>query len=231
MIASDLIKASIRLIGAYAPGETPPSEDLNDGLSALNLMLDSWFADRTLVYAVTKESFPLVAGQSSYTIGTSGNFNTTRPFKIEGAYIRDSNNQDSFVEVTDDQNRYNLIGVKSTQGRPYILLYDPQMSTGKIYLYYTPDTTYTLYLDSWKPVTQVSSLSTSLTFPPGYERAIKYNLAIELAPEYGTSVKDEVAYLAKESKKEIQNLNTKIAYARFGDIPNTVRSFDIKIGY
>src|SRR5574337_1078774 len=134
MIASDLIKASIRLIGAYAPGETPPAEDLNDGLSALNIMLDSWFVDRTLVYAVTKENFPLVVGQSSYTIGTGGNFNTTRPFKIEGAYTRDSNSVDYPIEVTDNQNRYNLIGQKTTQGRPYFLLYDPQISMGTIYL-------------------------------------------------------------------------------------------------
>ena len=234
MTAADLIKASIRLVGAYGPGETPPAEDIEDGLQALNMMLDSWSLDRPFIWALTRENFALTIGQASYTWVSGGNFNSARPLKVEGAYVRDSDGNDYFVEVHPDMNRYNRITGKTTQGRPYILFYDPQFSSGKVYLYYVPDKTYTLYTDAWKPVTQIAASTTALSFPPGYERALKYNLAIEIAPEYGVSVSDEVAYIAKESKKKIDNLNAPVIVARFDtEIPasaNTGQTMNITTG-
>lgn len=204
--AYTLIKASIRLLGAYAPGETPPDEDIQDGLEALNMMLDSWGLNRNLVNALTKDSFSLVAGTNNYTIGSAGTFNTVRPLKIEHAYTRETNNTDCPLRIV-DQAYWDRISSKTTQGRPEVILYDPQTTLGKVYLYPTPETGYTLYLDSWKPITQIATSASTITLPPGYERALKYNLAIELAPEYGVSVSDEVAVIAKESKAEIINVN------------------------
>lgn len=233
MTASELIKASIRLLGAYGPGETPPAEDIEDGLQALNLMLDSWSLDRPFINALTRENFTLTIGQASYTWASGGNFDSARPFKVEGAYIRDTDGTDTPVEILQDMDRYNRLSTKTTQGKPYLLYYDPQYSSGKAYFYYVPDVAYTLYTDSWKPVTQIAASSTSLSFPPGYERALKFNLAIELAPEYGMSVTDEVAVIARETKKSIMNINAPVVVARFDDIPaspNTGGTIDIKTG-
>lgn len=232
ILAYTLIKSSIRLLGAYAPGETPPDEDIQDGLEALNMMLDSWGVNRNLINALTKENFTLVAGTNNYTIGSAGTFNTVRPLKIEHAYTRDSNGTDYPLTII-DQSRWNDICTKTTQGRPEVILYDPQTTLGKVYLYPTPETAYTLYIDSWKPIAQIPTSASTITLPPGYERALKYNLAIELAPEYGVSVTDEVAVIAKESKAEIVNINAKESVSKIdgallyngGSVSNINRGF------
>lgn len=219
IVASTLIKASIRLLGAYAPGETPPDEDIQDGLEALNMMLDSWGLNRNMVYALTRESFTLTPGTGVYTMGSGGTLSTTRPLDIQSAYVRDEAGNDYPVDVRSDMEEYNAIVSKTTQGLPYRLWYDTQNTLGKLYLQYAPDKAYTLFVDSWKTISQVASSSTTISLPPGYERAIKYNLAIELAPEYGISVSDEVAYIAKESKKDIENINAPKPVAGF-EIPS-----------
>ena len=183
-----------------------------------------------MVYAAIKENFSLVAGTNTYTVGSSGAFNTVRPFRIESAYIRDSNNNDTILEILSDMARYDSIATKTTQGKPYILFYDPQMSLGKVYLYYTPNEACTLSWSAWKPVTQVATSATALTFPPGYERALKYNLAVEMAPEYGRSVTPEVAVIAQESKRVIKNLNISTPDMQL-DVPGQYpRVWDINAG-
>jgi hypothetical protein len=90
MQVQDIIKASMRKLSLYASGETPSVNELNDGLSALQLMLRTWASRRLLVFASTKENVTLVPGQYLYTWGTDGDINTTRPSQLLGCYITDS---------------------------------------------------------------------------------------------------------------------------------------------
>ena len=87
MIVSDLIKISLRKIGALSSGETPDATRLADGLLALQTMLRSWASKQILVFASAKESFNLASGQSKYTWGTLGNITTTRPHAILGVFF------------------------------------------------------------------------------------------------------------------------------------------------
>ena len=48
-----------------------------------------------------------------------------------------------------------------------------------------PDAALTITLVHDEAFTALASVSTSLSFPPGYERALRYALAVELAPEFG----------------------------------------------
>lgn len=206
MTAQELIKAALRAIGAIASGETPSSEELQDSLEALNLMLDSWSAERLIVYENTTEGFSLVSGQASYTIGSGGDFDTTRPTRILGAYIRDSSDIDHPVDVFSAK-EYREISSKTTQSRPTELYYKPSYPKGTIYLYPVPETVETLYLESLKPLTEFSSLTTDVNLPGPYKRALKWNLAVELAPEFEATVSDVVAVRAQESKGVIKRLN------------------------
>ena len=75
----------------------------------------------------------------------------------------------------------------------------------------------TLVLDSWKPLSTLAALTTSLSLPPGYERALRYALALELAPEYGRQVSEIVMAAAVESKAAIKRMNIAPAYLQVDD--------------
>jgi len=50
-------------------------------------------------------------------------------------------------------------------------------------------------------------LSTTLAFPPGYLRAFKYNLACEIAAEFGVEPPPQVQRIAMTSKRNLKRIN------------------------
>ena len=85
MVTADLIRATLRLIGAVSSSETPNADESSDALEALNLMLGSWGASRFLS-ASTGKVTKTMTGASSYTIGVGGDIDTTRPTAIYNAH-------------------------------------------------------------------------------------------------------------------------------------------------
>jgi hypothetical protein len=80
-----------------------------------------------------------------------------------------------------------------------------------------PDITMTVYpvptkvlewhIISVTELTQPAVLATVLAFPPGYLRAFKYNLACELAPEFGVEPSPQVSRIAMTSKRNLKRIN------------------------
>lgn len=221
---SDLIKGSMRLIGVIAAGETPSSSESADALTSLNDMLDSWSNDGFLIYHRVIENLTLVASTASYTIGASGAFNTTRPIRIIDALVKESGsdnevpiriyNQDEWVQISDKT---------LTSTLPQGIYYDPNAALGLIYVWPVPSGGSTLILHSEKPLTTYSAISEDVTLPPGYKKALRYNLAMELAPEYGKAISQDIAMQASESKALIMRTNTRPVYMT-SDVPGLIGS-------
>lgn len=181
--ARSLIKSSMRKAGLIFKGETPSAEELNDGLETLNDILASWSNDKLVLYGRTSESFTLTAGKAVYTIGSGGDFDTVRPLFINSAYIRDGQT-DHPVEVSLNDEGYDHIQYKGQGSHPSYLNYTAEFPLGKIRLFPEPGAAYTLFLRSEKEFTALT-LDTDISFPPGWERALKYALSIEQSAEYG----------------------------------------------
>lgn len=64
-------------------------------------------------------------------------------------------------------------------------------------------------------LTQFADFATQYTFPPGYAKAIRYNLALELAPELGIAVPPEVMRNAALSLGDLKRANHQPLEARF----------------
>ena len=56
-------------------------------------------------------------------------------------------------------------------------------------------------------LTKPALLATELTFPPGYLRAFRYNLACEMAPEFGVEPSPQVQRIAMTSKRNLKRIN------------------------
>ncbi len=214
--AATLIGAALRKISSYTPGQGIDGNELTDCLAEMNRMLDSWSNDGFLAPFRTLESFPMVVGQASYTIGSGANFSTTRPDNIKGAFVRDSNNQDFYVSTDLTRDEYDAIAIKTLQGLTTDIYYDKQYPNGVIYVYPTAQLAYTLFLDSEKPLTQISASGTIISLPPGYQDAIVWNLAERLAPDYGmTPVSPDIAQNAAQSLALIRRANNKPPVSNF----------------
>jgi hypothetical protein len=199
----------MRKIAAVASGEIPTAEELEDGLSALQVMLRMWAGEKIAVFASSKDDKTLTVGTYVYTWGSGGDIATARPNQINGAYILDSGGNSHPVGII-SEGTYRNISVKGTVGRPYLLFYHPQYPLASLYLYYVPNAAETLHIDSFKPFTETSSFSAladELDFPSNYEEAVIYNLAIRLAPEFGKTIPAEVANIAVVTYEKICNRN------------------------
>lgn len=202
--ALELITSALKISGVLGQNETPTSSEADDGLTALNDMLDSWSVERTDIFTIAQNSFALVNGTASYTIGSGGTFSMANPRKIDNAFIRISNVDYPLKELNNQD--YDQLAYKANGSFPQFFYYDANYPLGTIYIYGVP-TTGTIYLDTWSPLTQFANLTTQYTFPLGYYRALRYNLAAELAPLYRVSMKPEAIKIAADSLANIRNRN------------------------
>jgi len=196
--AQTLIESALRAINVIASGETPTADELQDGLEALQIMLRSWSSDLD-VYLMSQDTLAMT-GASSYTIGSGGDCDTTRPEEIRGAVV------DDIYELTPiGPARYRSLATLDSGAVASYFWYDPEYPLGVIYPYPTGGTS--MVIDSIKQMTEPSALTTEVQFPPHYDAAIKFNLAIELAPEFGKEPSMLVFKRAEETKRELEAKN------------------------
>ena len=206
--ANDIVKGALRKLGVKAAGQALTAEEGADGLSLLNDLLESWALERLMLQNLTEVSITLTANDEQYTIGSGGDKDTTRPVSIESAYIRDSSNNDTPVAIISDAQYSRISGKTDSSSTPAFLYYRPEYPLGKIYLYPRPDAGKTLYLSAWLQFTAFASLSTTVALPPGYKRALEWNLALEISPEY-RDPKSVIFQMAQNSKSWIKTVNSK----------------------
>lgn len=209
--AVGLITRAMKLARVIGKGETPDADESADGLVALNSMLDSWQIEGLMVYQIREESFTWSAAAQSRTIGALGNFVTDLPTKVAESSYFVTNNISTGIKLI-DVNAWASIPDKTTTG-PYPCLIYPEYGAALVtlYAYPTPSANVTFKLHTWKRLQSFSALTTDLALPPGYERAIAFNLAIEFGDaEFGGIVTPRVEKIAIQSKADIKRVNLRV---------------------
>lgn len=229
------LKAAMRKTGAVASGETPTTDEQTDGLAIANQLLDSWNAERPLMYDVKRTTHTLIASTNPHTIGTGGNFDTDRPVKIEDAgIIQSGETTESPIYVAKTMAEYAAILDKASTGTPDFLYYEPAFALGKIHLYPVPDAADTLVLYRWTPLASIASVNTTVSLPPGYEEAFDLNLAVRLALDGMGTASSFLIQQAKESLARIKPVNMEVPILRndapFGESRSSGRG-NIYTGY
>lgn len=200
--ALEVVESALRAIAVASRGYTLDAEDANDGLKALQAMLYGWNAEGLPIPKRTWSSFALTIGKDTYTWGTGGDFNDTRPQRVEQSFVRDANEVDTPVTIL-GAHQWARIAAKNVDGRPtrVYIEYDDPLSTA--YFDFEADQAYTWHVLWMKPIVPPASLSADDGLPDEYDEALKWNLALRLAPEYGRQAPPEVVAMARESKNRI----------------------------
>lgn len=209
MLVADFISSALRLIGQLAEGETPSNETANDALIAFNQMLDSWSAQRLSVFALAEDVYAWPVGQATQTIGPTGTLIGTRPTQIDPAtyFVNPANNISYNLNLINAQ-QYNSIALKSaTSSYPQLLYVNNTFPNMTLSVYPVPILTLNFHILYPQPLTQPATLATTLAFPPGYLRALRFGLAVEICAEFGIEPPPTVAATASYSRRDLMRLN------------------------
>ncbi len=182
MTVLDLLKISSMMAGTLAQGEELDAAEEEYALLQLNNMLDLWRVDRLAIPVRSRVGpFNLVAGTSSYTIGTGLTFDTPKPSWIDGAGLIDLLTGDD-VEIPmnsltlKEWGRVRVKEIESTLPRSYF--YD---KSGVLYFYPVPSEVNQVVLYVPVAVAEFATTDLEVALPPGYRLAVASNLAILLA--------------------------------------------------
>jgi hypothetical protein len=207
--AGELIKGSLRLIGMLAEGEEPSADTMQDSIMAMNQMIQSWNTERLSVYGTMDQVYTWPAYEMTRTIGPTGDFVGERPIEIDDAtYFKDPSSGLSFGVKLINQQQYDGIAFKTvTSTYPQVLWVNNSFPNMTMTIYPVPIKTLEWHIISVETLHEVSSVATDVYFPPGYLRAFRYNLAMELAPEFGVEPSPQVQRIAMTSKRDLKRIN------------------------
>jgi len=178
-------------------------------LMAMNQMIDSWDTERLSVFCTQDQVFTWPAGLVSRTLGPTGDFVGLRPVLLDDStYYRDPGTGVSFGVKFINQQQYNGIAVKTvTSTYPQVIFVNNTFPNIDMYVYPRPTRDLEWHFVSVQKLDNPAGLATVLLFPPGYLRAFTYNLAMEIAPEFGLEPSPQVQRIAMTSKRNLKRIN------------------------
>jgi hypothetical protein len=107
-----------------------------------------------------------------------------------------------------NQQQYNGIAVKTvTSTYPQVIFVNMTYPDVEMFVYPRPTQDLEWHFVSVQELDNPATLSTNLFFPPGYLRAFAYNLAMEIAPEFGVEPSPQVQRIAMTSKRNLKRIN------------------------
>lgn len=186
--AIEIIGGALRKLGAFDHGEAIPPEEVADAMQALNLLTKEWSGYGLDVFVREEVVLTMVAGQHEYTFSQN-------PVEIITAVRRDtSTNRDVPMNMI-GETEYQRLALKQQQGIPTNVWYKQGVYVGSLKVWPAPSSTNPydqlvmqcrLYADDFDSTTD------SPEFPIEWGNALIYNLAHDLASEYGADEKKRI---------------------------------------
>lgn len=283
---SEVIEGAMRALNLLATGESATTAELADGREALNMLIKAWQAKDIGLWLNQEATLFLEYGETSYTLGPSGDNasitsvktevataaatagttivvdsvtgmsdedyigielddgtlqwttidgapNATtltitlddaltddvavdnhvytyttkiqRPLEIFNVRLKNASDYETPISVV-SREEYMALSDKSTSGTINQVYYDPQLTNGVLYTWPAcNDVQGRLLFTMRRPVMDFDADADDADFPQEWLRALKWNLAVELAPEYGREVSRTVAALAVSSLAEVSS--------------------------
>lgn len=200
-----LIADALIDLGRLSPADTIDANDLAHGIRVANRLFGRWATNNLLIPYTTTENFN-GSGSASYTMVSGGTASSVRALRIVGAYSNDGTYDRTIKIINQDQ--YNRIHDKSYAGRPSVLFYDPVYSTGVIYLWKVPSSSYTIYIESIKYLHAALSDGDTVSLSLEYEDFVVLGLRNRLAGSFGVPITGDMRMEYLLAERDIKILNS-----------------------
>jgi hypothetical protein len=216
--------------GIIGQGQTASSEDVNNGYTRMQWMIEQWQRKRYLTFHLINLALTSTGQTGPYTIGPGGQFQiATRPDRVEnGCYFRQlvqssPNQVDYPLEILESYEDYNRITLKALSTFPGYVFYDPAYPLGNLYFWPIPQASIysmnVLIKCTLIDIITANGLQGALdaTLPNEYFQAIYLSLAEILRTAYRLPVDPILSARAKESREVIRGASAAIARLRMPD--------------
>jgi hypothetical protein len=229
-----IVEGALKMIGALAAGETASAEDATDALARLNSLIDLWQTERLTIGVVARTVFEdVVAGTASYTMGDGGDIDTEQdpPTKLEGAAYLESGLVTPIAVLT-PQEWQGLTDASRQEKYPVGVHFERGAPLATVTVYPTPsDASIDLVLWWGSAFQGFANLTTNYDLLPGHENALRFNLAVDLGPEFGKAPDAVIVGRADSTKAAIKRANLTVPKLRADDaIISRRHGFDINTG-
>lgn len=205
-----VITDALKLLGVVAGHEVPTAAEQQDALSRLNELIDSWGTHAHTLYVPVREVLPLLPGQQVYSVGLGGDLDVAAPPMALDAVswlTSDSVPVEVFLTLGTDAAVMGQPVKTLTGATPQTVSYTRGAPLGDLWVWPVPTVATDLVLYWREAVAEFPDLVTPVALMPGYAKALRTNLAVELAPEFGRQADPLILKLAAESLADVKRAN------------------------
>lgn len=200
----DLIAEAFDKLGMGVEGEALAAEYVTKATRTLNYMIKAWSGYGLQLWKRTEATVTLIASTNSYSLGLPSE---NKPLRIlDCSRVASDGTSTSMTSLSRQQ--WDDIPNETTEGIPVNYYYEPDLTTGTLYVWLTPDTNaaadYTLKVVYISYMEDMDSAGDDFDFPVEWLEALAYGLAVRLAPTYDLPIQER--YLLRKEAKDALDL-------------------------
>lgn len=177
---TEIIEGAFNCLGVAQEGEALTPRMYQDGLRALNWLIQTWSANPHL-WTYTEGTLTMVGGQAAYALSDP------RPLRITSVRRVQNGIQVPLIQFS-RQEYFDMPTQTTSPSIPVNYYFDPQVDEGTLYLWPCPSTTtaaqYTLALTYVRQMDVMNATNNTIDMPQQWIEPVTWNLAKRLLTQY-----------------------------------------------
>lgn len=217
MTVQDLITGAMFDLGLIQAGEVPTPDQSASTFTKGNDWLDGLATQGLTPYAIGKTTWTITSA-TSYTVGTGGTINIVRPVNpqaIQNIGYYDGNFSPAvkvLLGQTITNDVYESLTIESFSSQyPVAFYYSPTFPLGTLIPWPIPSAsllTGVMYTQS--ALAEFTSLSQTISLPPGYRRYCRGSFAREIAPLFNATLSEELKEIVRDGEASVKRANIRL---------------------
>lgn len=203
--------------GLLQEGDNLNGEQIVAGLRKLTDMVNLWQTQGLKLWLNVDTPITLTAGTGTYTLGSTGTVNMTKPLRVMEAWYTDVNNiRRPLVPMS--WNDYSRLSQVTNTGAINSYFVDKQDTLLSVFFWLIPDATAatgTAHLLLQTQVTNPISVTETMNFPIEWRIALRWGLADEICTGQPQAIMDRCQQRALTYRTALEDWDVEDAPTRF----------------